>query len=831
MNLRHHVQGDSRRKLGLRVFLLVGGFILAGSSAALAFWTISTVYAPTNYAVATANSLSAGNQPSLVGINGEDVTINWAATTSMTNGDPVTMTGYTINRYSTSTGGTPTAATGGCSGTVGALTCTEQSVTPGTWYYTVTPVFHNWVGTESSRSSAIVVQAPTFSITGSQSLSAALLPANITGGSLAHFRNSENLTFHLDTIGGTVVSTTPSTVTTGLSGSTSGVSISIPANIVGGTHTLWAVGYTSGLSAQSNNFTVTAAATSLSPTSGTVGTAGVTISAKGFAATSALTVTVGGVNATITSGGTTDSNGSSTVTFTIPAAPHGAQAVVVSDGTNSATSATNFTVTQSATGLSPTSGPVGTTGVTILAQGFIASHALTVTVGGTSASITTGGTTGTNGATTVTFTIPAAPHGAQAVVVSDGTNSATSATNFTVTQSATGLSPTSGPVGTTGVTILAQGFIASHALTVTVGGTSASITTGGTTGTNGATTVTFTIPAAPHGAQAVVVSDGTNSATSATNFTVTQSATGLSPTSGPVGTTGVTILAQGFIASHALTVTVGGTSASITTGGTTGTNGATTVTFTIPAAPPGSQAVVVSDGTNSATSTTNFTVSEIFVITTTPSGSQTAGTQFQITLKATTNGVTTDTSYAGSHTITWTGPGTSPSGQAPSLPATIVSFTSGVSTTTLNATLYFAGSNTLSATETSSSSTGSAGITVNAGINAKLGLALTLNGPETQSGCPFSCTVSSVGKGGTFTGTVTVMDTWGNIGHTLATSLTVNLTTSGSTVSPSSVTIGTSGQPVSGAFTYTAPNTNGYGSETITASASGLTSVTATANN
>jgi hypothetical protein len=655
MNLRHHVQGDSRRKLGLRVFLLVGGFILAGSSAALAFWTISTVYAPTNYAVATANSLSAGNQPSLVGINGEDVTINWAATTSMTNGDPVTMTGYTINRYSTSTGGTPTAATGGCSGTVGALTCTEQSVTPGTWYYTVTPVFHNWVGTESSRSSAIVVQAPTFSITGSQSLSAALLPANITGGSLAHFRNSENLTFHLDTIGGTVVSTTPSTVTTGLSGSTSGVSISIPANIVGGTHTLWAVGYTSGLSAQSNNFTVTAAATSLSPTSGTVGTAGVTISAKGFAATSALTVTVGGVNATITSGGTTDSNGSSTVTFTIPAAPHGAQAVVVSDGTNSATSATNFTVTQSATGLSPTSGPVGTTGVTILAQGFIASHALTVTVGGTSASITTGGTTGTNGATTVTFTIPAAPHGAQAVVVSDGTNSATSATNFTV--------------------------------------------------------------------------------------------------------------------------------------------------------------------------------SEIFVITTTPSGSQTAGTQFQITLKATTNGVTTDTSYAGSHTITWTGPGTSPSGQAPSLPATIVSFTSGVSTTTLNATLYFAGSNTLSATETSSSSTGSAGITVNAGINAKLGLALTLNGPETQSGCPFSCTVSSVGKGGTFTGTVTVMDTWGNIGHTLATSLTVNLTTSGSTVSPSSVTIGTSGQPVSGAFTYTAPNTNGYGSETITASASGLTSVTATANN
>ena len=78
----------------------------------------------------------------------------------------------------------------------------------------------------------------------------------------------------------------------------------------------------------------------------------------------------------------------------------------------------------------------------------------------------------------------------------------------------------------TSVTVSAQGFLASHALTVTVGGTSATITSGGTTGVTGSSTVTFTVPALPAGPYSVTVSDGTNSATSATQFTVTASATG-----------------------------------------------------------------------------------------------------------------------------------------------------------------------------------------------------------------------------------------------------------------------------------------------------------------
>jgi len=83
-----------------------------------------------------------------------------------------------------------------------------------------------------------------------------------------------------------------------------------------------------------------------------------------------------------------------------------------------------------------------------------------------------------------------------------------------------GLSPTSGSAGQTGVTINASGFAASQALTVTVGGTAAAITSGGVTGANGTSTVTFTIPSLAAGTYHVVVSDGTLSAQSAVDFTV-----------------------------------------------------------------------------------------------------------------------------------------------------------------------------------------------------------------------------------------------------------------------------------------------------------------------
>jgi hypothetical protein len=144
-----------------------------------------------------------------------------------------------------------------------------------------------------------------------------------------------------------------------------------------------------------------------------------------------------------------------------------------------------------------------------------------VTVDGITATIASGGTTGATGSATVNFTIPAVPNGPQSVVVTDTSgNSATSATKFTVTASATGLTPTSGTVGSS-AQITAQGFAAGSSLTITVGGTNATITAGGTTGANGASTVTFTIPALANASYTVVVSDASgDTATSATKFAI-----------------------------------------------------------------------------------------------------------------------------------------------------------------------------------------------------------------------------------------------------------------------------------------------------------------------
>jgi hypothetical protein len=141
-----------RRRRGRKGLVFAGIGIVASAlvGAAFAFWASTDA---SNPAAAVADSVQGGNTPTLGGVSGSDVTLNWAAATTA-GGSAVG--GYTVSRYSVSTGGTPTAATGGCSGTVTALTCTEQSVPDGTWYYTVTPKIALWAGAESARRSVTV---------------------------------------------------------------------------------------------------------------------------------------------------------------------------------------------------------------------------------------------------------------------------------------------------------------------------------------------------------------------------------------------------------------------------------------------------------------------------------------------------------------------------------------------------------------------------------------------------------------------------------------------------------------------------------------------------
>ncbi|MDE8585889.1 beta strand repeat-containing protein [Arthrobacter sp. NQ4] len=122
--------------------------LLGTGTAAYAFWASTT---SSNNAAAAADTLSPGSKPSVTASN-TSLTVAWANGTTV-NGRPAT--GYTVARYSAATGGTAIPATGGCAGTVTTLTCTEQNVPGGTWYYTVTPAIALWTGSESPRSNGV----------------------------------------------------------------------------------------------------------------------------------------------------------------------------------------------------------------------------------------------------------------------------------------------------------------------------------------------------------------------------------------------------------------------------------------------------------------------------------------------------------------------------------------------------------------------------------------------------------------------------------------------------------------------------------------------------
>jgi hypothetical protein len=139
-------------------------FIICGiSGVAHAYWQ-SADSSNTNFAAATADTLPQGSAPTATATGATTVAISWPASTT---GGGRAVTGYTIARYDAATGGTQTAATGGCAGTITGTSCTEQSVPGGTWHYAVTPTLSLWSGAESSRSMGVTIDttAPTAAIT------------------------------------------------------------------------------------------------------------------------------------------------------------------------------------------------------------------------------------------------------------------------------------------------------------------------------------------------------------------------------------------------------------------------------------------------------------------------------------------------------------------------------------------------------------------------------------------------------------------------------------------------------------------------------------------
>lgn len=195
-------------------------------------------------------------------------------------------------------------------------------------------------------------------------------------------------------------------------------------------------------------------------------------------------------------------------------------------------------------------------------------------------------------------------------------------------------------------------------------------------------------------------------------------------------------------------------------------------------------------------------------------GSKTAGTAFNVTLTATTNGVTTNTAYTGAKVITFSGPSNAPSGTAPTYPAT-VTFASGVGT----ASITLRAAQTVSLGATDGTISGSTSVTVVAGNATQL---------KYSSSTP-SCASGSVtvGNGGSFVTKVTAYDAFLN--PKTGTARTVNLTrapASGSW-SPTSLAITAANSETTTSATFTIP-VGSPPNTVVTAAASGLTSATCT---
>lgn len=119
-----------------------------GAPAASAYWqTLSS-----NSGGARADAILAVAAPTASGSAGA-ASLSWAQSTTAA-GRPVS--GYTVARYLSATGGTKVPAGGACAGTIATLSCSETGLTDGTWYYTVTPVLASWAGPESARSGGVV---------------------------------------------------------------------------------------------------------------------------------------------------------------------------------------------------------------------------------------------------------------------------------------------------------------------------------------------------------------------------------------------------------------------------------------------------------------------------------------------------------------------------------------------------------------------------------------------------------------------------------------------------------------------------------------------------
>ncbi len=235
-----------------------------------------------------------------------------------------------------------------------------------------------------------------------------------------------------------------------------------------------------------------------------------------------------------------------------------------------------------------------------------------------------------------------------------------------------------------------------------------------------------------------------------------------------------------------------------------------TITFT-------ATATDAAGNTATATRTSLKNTTDTFALSGQASATAGSATLWTITAKTVTGA--TDTTYAGTKTVTFSGPGTSPIGTGPSYPGS-VTFTAGVASP-VSITLFKAESIALTATQGSIAGT-STTVTVSAATPTKLSWGFTLPGGASWSTpCTpesITCVINAFGSNVTATGSVSALDAYDNLAQNVGKAITL-AATNGSFAPPTTPSFPASGAATI-AFSYTSRNGNGWSSASLTATGS-----------
>jgi hypothetical protein len=794
---------------------LAGLFLLAGAGAALAYWTVTVAYAPTNYALGGAGTLSAPANPTAT-VNGSgSVTVGWSLPGAQLSGAQ-----YRVTRTSPS----PQTV---CTVSSVTTSCTDTGLTPGTAYsYSVAAVLSSW--SSSMIATSATTSTPTFAITLSSGPYTAGTPISVT------------------TIQAKLGAATDTTYTgsktlnwTGLANSPSGQTPTYPVSAVTFTNGSASPGSTfTAFSAGSNTLTATDAAAS--------GVTGGTTFAVSTAGASKLTLTTQPSNGT---------SGTALTTQPVVAVQDAYGNTVTSDTSNvsiALTTPAGATLTCTANPKAAVAGIATFAGCKVDKTGI---YTLTATDGSLTSAVSTSFTISAGTASKLAFSTQPG----------NGTGGTALATQPSVTVQDTG-----------GNTVTSDTSNVSIALTTPAGAT-LTCTANPKAAVSGIATFagckvdktgTYTVTATDAGLISAVSSSFTISAGAATSLNLSPAST--TPTAGATDNLTITAIdaggntATGYTGSKSLSFsgasTIGANNPTVSNSAGTAVNfgAGTTISFTsgvstTSGATNGVMKLVkaetfnlaVTDGAISQTSVIGITVSAgtAASLTLSPaSTTPTAGAADNLTITAKDAFGNTAIGYTGSKTLTFSGASTigtnnptvsNSAGTAVNFGAsTTISFASGVSTTSgaTNGvmTLVTAETFNLAVTDGAIGQTSTIGITVSPGTANTFALAnCTLSGSTT------ACTGSFIlgNSPGNVKANVDLEDSFGNIAP-VTSSVTITVSSSSSTnfaVTGSPVTVaGTPTTPASRStsqFTVTHQN-NSSGSATITLSATGFTNLT-----